>query len=112
MNFTIDITVKEARALRVISDNQGMTIETLMQRLVRQFVTGQIKGKYRKLFEQMNYNQLEAVFGTIEELYGWSQSSQSSSRSSSTSKSSSQSSSKSSKSSHSSSESSKSSMLV
>lgn len=75
MEFTIDITVKEARALRVISKSQGISIEVLMQRLIRRFVTGQIRGKYRNLFDKMNYNQLENVFGTIEDLYGWSSSS-------------------------------------
>jgi len=109
MEFTINITKKEARALRVISKNQEITIEDLMKRLVRQFVTGQIKGKFRKLFDQMNYNQLEATFGTIEDIYGWSSSSSLSSKSSSSSSSSSRSSSLSSSSSQSSSISSKSS---
>ena len=102
MEFTINITVKEARALRVISSNQGLSITQLVEHLIRQFVTGQIRGEYRKLFEKMNYNQLESVFGTIEDLYGWSSSSQSSSKSSSSSSFSSSSMSSSSKSSESS----------
>lgn len=69
MEFTIDITIKEARALRAIAKSQTLSIETLMQRLIRQFVTGQIRGKYRELFNEMNYNQLESVFGTIEDLF-------------------------------------------
>ena len=69
MEFTIDITIKEARALRAIAKSQEISAEQLMQRLIRQFVTGQIRGKYRELFEQMNYNELEETFGTIEDLY-------------------------------------------
>lgn len=106
MEFTIDLTIKESRALRVIAKTQGVSIENLLRRLIRQYATGQIRGEYRKLFDQMNYNQLEAVFGTIEDLFGWSSSSSGSSRSSSRSSRSSSSMSKSSASSESSSKSS------
>lgn len=105
MEFTINITVKESRALQVIAKRQGVSVETIMRRLIRQFLTGQIRGEFRKLFDQMTYNQLEHVFGTIEDIFGWSSSSYSSSESSSQSSKSSQSSSHSSHSSGSSSKS-------
>ena len=69
MEFTIDISIKEARAIRSIANQQSITGQELIERLIRQFVTGQIRGAYRKLFNEMNYNQLEQTFGTIENLF-------------------------------------------
>ena len=69
MEFTIDISIKEARAIRSIAKQQSITGEELIQRLIRQFITGQIRGAYRKLFDQMTYNELEETFGTIEDLF-------------------------------------------
>ena len=69
MEFTIDISIKEARAIRSIAKQQSITGEELIQRLIRQFITGQIRGAYRKLFDQMTYSELEETFGTIEDLF-------------------------------------------
>ena len=69
MEFTIDISIKEARAIRSIAKQQSINGEELIQRLIRQFITGQIRGAYRKLFDQMTYNELEETFGTIEDLF-------------------------------------------
>ena len=69
MEFTIDITAKEARAMRVIAVSQGKTPKELLELLIRRFATEQIMGKYKALFNQMTLNQLEATFGTIEELF-------------------------------------------
>jgi len=69
MEFTIDITAKEARAFRSIAKEQGTTASDLMYLLIRRFVKEHIDGKYRKLFNQMTYNQLEETFGSIESLF-------------------------------------------
>lgn len=69
MEFTIDINIKEARAIRSIAKQQDITGQELVKRLIRQFVTGQIHGAYRKLFDQLTYDELEETFGTIEDLF-------------------------------------------
>ena len=69
MEFTIDISVKEARAIRSIAQQQSITGQELVKQLIRQFVNGQIRGAYRKLFNEMTYNELEQTFGTIEDLF-------------------------------------------
>ena len=69
MDFTIDILVEEAHVLRYIAQSQQVTVEILIERLVRQFVTGQIRGKYKEHFNQMSLNQLETIFGNIRTLF-------------------------------------------
>ena len=69
MEFTIDITAKEARAMQVIANNQDKTPKELLELLIRRFVTEQIMGKYKALFNQMTLSELENTFGTIETLF-------------------------------------------
>ena len=69
MEFTIDITAKEARAFRSIAKEQGTTASDLMYLLIRRFVKEHIDGKYRALFNQMTYTELEKKFGSIESLF-------------------------------------------
>lgn len=61
------LTQREYRLLKKVAEREGIGVGMYISNIVRGWTVNQIKGKYRKLFDEMNILECANLFGDITE---------------------------------------------
>ena len=65
VTVTINLSNIEIKVLKHIAEKAGMTAVGYGNRLIRDFIRGQVKGYYRRKFNTSNELELMAAFGDL-----------------------------------------------